>query len=182
RLLNQLCANLNEYALATNEVRLRVVTEPGAIGSNAINERVITLPVPMRNPKTLLRLLVFEIEREPPQAPIISVTIDATPVKPRASQTGLFIPLAPEPESLEITLARWVKLVGPDNVGSPEILDTHRPDAFRMKRFTLNSRGRRGRNPKAGINRQSAIRNSQPVMGFRIFRPPWNADVQTVRG
>src|SRR2546423_2024484 len=184
RLLNQLCANLNEYALATNEVRLRLVLEPGAIatGSNAISERIITLPVPMRNPKTLLRLLLFEIECEPPPAPIVSVTIDATPVKPRASQTGLFIPLAPEPERLEITLARLVKLVGPDNVGSPEILDTHRPDAFRMKRFTLNHRGHRGRNPKAEINRQSAIGNRQCVMGFRIFRPPWNADVQTVRG
>ena len=192
RLLNQLCANLNEYALATNEIRLRLVTEPRAVASGSENnsknqhedfhERVITLPVPKRNPKTLLRLLVFEIEREPPPAPIVSVTIDATPVKPRASQTGLFIPLAPEPERLEITLARLVKLVGPDNVGSPEILDTHRPDAFRMKRFTLNHRGHRGRNPKAGINRQSAIGKRQCVMGFRIFRPPWNADVQTVQG
>src|SRR5438045_6875332 len=113
----------------------------------------------MRNPKTLLRLLMFEIEREPPQAPIVSVTIDATPVQPRASQTGLFIPLAPEPERLAISLARLVKLVGPDNVGSPEILDTHRPDAFRMKRFSLNHRRHRGRNPKAGVNRQSAIGN-----------------------
>src|SRR5213082_118300 len=184
RLLNQLCANLNEYALATNEVRLRLGSEPGAVatGSNAISERIITLPVPLRNPKTLLRLLVFEIEREPPQAPIVRVAIDATPVKPRASQAGLFIPLAPEPERLEITLARLVKLVGLYNVGSPEILDTHRPDAFRMKRFTLNHRGHRGRNPKAEINRQSAIGSRQCVMGFRIFRPPWNADVQTVRG
>ena len=181
RLLNQLCANLNEYALATNEVRLRVVTEPGAIGSNAINERVITLPVPMRNPKTLLRLLVFEIEREPPQAPIISVTIDATPVKPRASQTGLFIPLAPEPERLEITLARLVKLVGPGNVGSPEMLDTHRPDSFRMERFRLEVRSQKSE-VRRKANRQSAIGNRQCVMGFRIFRPPWNADVQTVRG
>ncbi len=192
RLLNQLCANLNEYALATNEVRLRLDTEPRAVASgfdkdlenhrNDFHERAIALPVPMRNPKTLLRLLVFEIEREPPPAPIVSVTIDATPVKPRAAQTGLFIPLAPEPERLEITLARLVKLVGPGNVGSPEMLDTHRPDAFRMKRFTLNHRGHRGRNPKAGINQQSAIGNRQCVMGFRIFRPPWNADVQTVRG
>ncbi|HXI26320.1 MAG TPA: hypothetical protein VNG71_20875 [Pyrinomonadaceae bacterium] len=194
RLLNQLCANLNEYALATNEVRLSLGLEPvrtplacnqqhaGGVRTKCAHELGINLPVPMRHPKTLLRLLVFEIEREPPQAPIVSVTIDAVPVKPRAAQTGLFIPLAPEPERLEITLARLVKLVGSDNVGSPEILDTHRPDAFRMKRFTLNHRGHGGRNPKAGINRQSAIGNRQCVMGFRIFRPPWNADVQTVRG
>ena len=74
---------------------------------------------------------------QPPSAPIIKVSISAQPVKPRASQTGLFIPLAPEPEKLEITLARLAKLVGGENVGSPESLDTHRPDSFRMKRFRL---------------------------------------------
>src|SRR2546423_9276638 len=67
RLLNQLCANLHEYALATNELRLRLVTErcleyrlqsgisaanekgPTKVGAlNACNlpqERTITLPV-----------------------------------------------------------------------------------------------------------------------------------------
>ena len=196
RLLNQLCANLNEYALATNEVRLRLVSEPRRVGiasgSNTnstntgdnANERTLTLPVPMRNPKTLLRLLLFDIEAHPPSAPIRSITISAEPIKPRESQTGLFIPLAPEPERLEITLARLAKLVGADNVGSPEILDTHRPDTFRMRRFALNfnHRGHRGRNPKAGINTQSTIDNRQCVMGFRIFRPPWIAEVQTIHG
>jgi protein ImuB len=227
RLLNQLCANLNEYALATNELRLRLVSERGQWSVASSQEsgdrraegrgqllgsslrlpispspclpsdhrslaadhylRTLTLPVPLRNPKTLLRLLLFEIEREPPQSPISAVVIRAEPVKPRAAQTGLFIPLAPEPEKLEITLARLAKLVGAENVGAPEILDTHRPDAFRMKRFTLklNHRGHRGRKSKAGIktfNRQSAIGNRQCVMGFRVFRPPWIAEIQTLRG
>ena len=138
RLLNQLCANLIEHALATNELKLRLLTEPEALvssntdtdspsESDHLHERTITLPVPMQNPKTLLRLLLFDIEAQPPRAPIISVAISAEPVKPRASQTGLFIPLAPEPEKLEITLARLAKLVGRENVGSPELLDTHRP-------------------------------------------------------
>jgi protein ImuB len=177
RLLNQLCANLNEYALATNELKLDLKLQ-----NNTEHNRTITLPVPMQNPKTFLRLLLFDIEREPPQAPIIALAITAEPIEPRASQTGLFIPLAPEPERLEITLARLAKLVGAENVGSPEILDTHRPDAFRMKRFTLNlnHRGHRGRKSKAGSsygysNQKSQISNRQCVMGFRIFRPPWRA-------
>jgi len=182
RLLNQLCANLCEYALATNELKLDLKLQ-----NKTEHNRAITLPVPMRNPKTLLRLLLFEIEREPPQAPIVAIAITAEPVKPRASQNGLFIPLAPEPERLEITLARLRKLVGVENVGSPEVLDTHRPDAFLMKRFIPNSnhRGRRGKNSKTEVsgaitNGKSKIR--QCVMGFRIFRPPWQADVQTRRG
>ena len=185
RLLNQLCANLHEYALATNELRLRLVSEPGAIATGSCDdldvtpqqERTISLPVPMRDSKTLLRLLLFDIEARPPSAPIIAVAINAEPVKPRASQTGLFIPLAPEPETLEITLARLAKLVGAENVGSPELLDTHRPDAFRMKRFSLLTTRK-----KPQSNQQSAICNRQSVMGFRVFRPPWQANVETMRG
>src|SRR5690349_9403242 len=48
RLLNQLCANLHEYALATNELKLTL-----KLHDKSEDERVITLPVPMRNPKTL---------------------------------------------------------------------------------------------------------------------------------
>ena len=232
RLLNQLCANLNEYALATNELRWRLVTEQKkdaetrghgdaeksqwSVGDRKVRDqrseirgqsrvssprlpispspdhssnRTIALPVPMRNPKTLLRLLLFEIEREPPPAPIVAVTIRAEPVKPRAAQTGLFIPLAPEPEKFEITLARLAKLVGAQNVGSPEILDTHRPDAFRMKRFRLGQRSevRRKGNPQStngepGSSAGVLASNPQSVMGFRVFRPAWRAEVRTQRG
>ena len=192
RLLNQLCANLIEHALATNELKLRLVIDPRLVGTtNGVNpcfdsqtevrdqlhERTITLPVPMQNPKTLLRLLLFDIEAQPPSAPIVAVTISAEPVKPRASQTGLFIPLAPEPEKLEITLARLAKLVGHDNVGSPELLNTHRPDAFRMKRFRVVSAKR-----KKASNPGSENGNRQCVMGFRVFRPPWRAEVETIHG
>ena len=184
RLLNQLCANLHEYALATNELKIELKLQDATR-----HQRTITLPVPMRNPKTLLRLLLFDIEARPPHAPVFIVTITAEPVKPRGVQSGLFMPLAPEPERLEITLARLAKLVGADNVGSPEVLDTHRPDSFRMKRFKLdlNYRGHRGRktqvnrqNPRA--NPQSEIRNSKSVMGFRMFRPAWRAEVRTKNG
>jgi protein ImuB len=172
RLLNQLCANLHAHALATNELRLCLQLE-----DKNKHERAITLPVPMRNPKTLLRLLLFELESQPPQAAIVSVTIAAEPVPPRMAQTGLFIPLAPEPEKLELTLARLAKLVGADKVGSPESLDTHRPDTFRMKRFSVSTGQNRSRR-----NRQLAIDNRQCVMGFRVFRPPRRAEVQTRNG
>jgi protein ImuB len=172
RLLNQLCANLHSHALATNELRLKLKLE-----DKTEHERTITLPVPMHNPKTLLRLLLFEIEAQPPMAAVISVSIIAEPVKPRVAQAGLFIPLAPEPEKLELTLARLAKLVGADKVGSPEILDTHRPDAFRLKRFNLSPAKNKSRR-----NRQSAIVNRQCFMGFRVFRPPWRAEVQTMQG
>jgi len=175
RLLNQLCANLNSHGLATNELRLYLKLE-----DKTEYGHTITLPVPMRNPKTFLRLLLMEVESNPPPAAIISIKIKAEPVKPRESQAGLFIPLAPEPEKLELTLARLAKLVGPDNLGSVEVLDTHRPDAFRLNRFRLNPRTGKnaGKKPQKGPKAAPA----PPVMGFRVFRPPWRAEVKTTDG
>ncbi len=192
RLLNQLCANLHAHALATNELRLCLVTEPVAVATRScsaleeqidtengsdqmIHNRTITLPLPMRNPKTFLRLCLLDLESHPPQAPVTAVSIAAEPTKPRVLQDGLFIPQAPEPEKLELTLARLAKLVGEQNVGSPELLDTHRPDAFRMKRFDLSSTHK-----KRTSNPQSVIRNSQFIIGFRRFRPPLRAQVVTM--
>jgi len=172
RLLNQLCANLNSHGLATNELRLYLKLE-----DKTEYGHTITLPVPMRNPKTFLRLLLMEVESKPPPAAIISIKIKAEPVKPRESQTGLFIPLAPEPEKLELTLARLAKLVGPDNLGSVEVLDTHRPDAFRLNRFRLNPRT--GKNAGKKSQKGPKVTPAPPVMGFRVFRPPWRAEVKT---
>jgi protein ImuB len=124
---------------------------------------------------------LLDTEMHPPQAAVVAVSITCQPVKPRVLQNGLFIPLAPEPEKLELTLARLAKLVGKENIGSPEIIDTHRPDSFRMKRFALKSkpdfRKRRG----GSANRKSAIGNRQSL-GFRMFRPPLRAVVKAEQG
>ncbi|HLE63142.1 MAG TPA: hypothetical protein VI750_08390 [Pyrinomonadaceae bacterium] len=174
RLLNQICANLHAYALATNELNLHLKLE-----NKTTHERKLNLPHPMRDPRVFLRLLLLDAEMHPPQAAVLGITINCEPVKPRVLQSGLFIPLAPEPEKLELTLARLVKLVGANNVGSLELLDTHRPDTFRVKRFALKDIKKTRRVRK---NPQFAIRNSQSMLCFRVFRPPLRAMVQTIQG
>jgi protein ImuB len=179
RLLNQLCASLNAYALATNEVRVQMKLE-----DETSHERQLNLPSPMRDPKVFLKLLLLDTETHPPQAAVIGVTIACEPVKPRVFQNGLFIPLAPQPEKLELTLARLAKLVGPENTGSPELVDTHRPGVFRVKRFSLKEKvnPRRNRGHPEVSNRQLAIGNRQCLVGFRVFRPPLRALVEANRG
>ena len=140
RLLNQLCASLFAYALATNELRVRLKLEDGAI-----HERTLSLPTPLRDHKTFLKLLLLDTEAHPPQKGVIAVAIACEPVKPQVLQSGLFIPQAPEPAKLELTLARLAKLVGRNNVGRPEVIDTHRPDSFEMKRFVIASEKKRRR-------------------------------------
>jgi hypothetical protein len=140
-LFESLCIELKNQALAASEIGLRMRLE-----DRSVYERVIRLPFPMRSSKVFVRLLGLEIESHPPESAIVAVAVTAEPVEPRSLQSGLFQPLAPEPEKLELTLIRLMKLVGPENVGSPEILDTHRPDAFRVRRFSL----KRLRKQKAG--------------------------------
>jgi protein ImuB len=122
----------------------------------------------------------------PPPAAVVGVSISCEPVKPRVLQTGLFIPLAPEPEKLELMLARVAKLVGAENIGSPELLDTHRPDAFTVKRFELKeSKRRRGRSKQQTADSKqpsASSRNPKFTLGFRVFRPPLRALVQAEGG
>jgi len=172
RLLHQLCAALNAYALATNELRVTMQLE-----DQTTHERKLSLPHPMRDHKVFLKLLLLDAEMHPPQAAVTSVSITCEPVKPRVLQSGLFVPLAPAPDKLELTLARLAKLVGAENIGSPALLDTHRPDAFSMKRFTLQTDSDRRRRRK----KQPAIRARQ-CLGFRRFRPPLRAIVEAHQG
>jgi protein ImuB len=176
RLLNQVCGSLNAYALATNELLVRMLLE-----NQATHERSLTLPYPMRDHKVFLKLLLLDTEMHPPQSAVKTISITCEPVKPRVLQNGLFIPLAPAPDKLELTLARLAKLVGEKNIGSPVLLDTHRPDAFSMKRFVLNTKESRKRRKS---NLQSTICNlqSRQCLGFRMFRPPLRAVVDVDNG
>jgi protein ImuB len=101
--------------------------------------RTIRLPGPMLDSKTFLKLLQLDLKAHPPGAPISKIRLTAEPARPRPSQNGFFLPSSPEPEKLELTLARIVSIVGEDKVGSLQILDTHRREGFRMQRFTENA-------------------------------------------
>jgi protein ImuB len=164
RLLGDVCRRLEERALAAIAWRVRLHLE-----NAADHERTIRLPVPMRSPRVFLKLIELDLEKHSPAAPVVKVTIAAEPAKPRTAQNGLFIPLAPEPEKLELTLARIAAVVGEENVGSPELVDTHRPGAFRMRGIGIHACM-----PSAEKHRHECLFH----LAFRAFRPPLAAKVQ----
>jgi protein ImuB len=129
-----------------------------------IYEKTLTLPLPMRDSKMLLKLLRLQLQSDPPDAPIQKVMLAAEPANPRATQGGLFLPSYPDPEKLELTVARLATLVGDANIGSPEIVDTHRPGAFRIRRFIPPGDASEKAIPSRPPQRR-------PAIGFRTFRP-----------
>ena len=141
RLLEQLCARLAFRALATQELRLTLELEnfssrnQQSTISNQQFLRTLRLPQPMLDAKVFLKLLQLDLNAYPPGAPILKIHLTAEPARPRSAQGGLFLPPSPEPEKLELTLARIASMVGENNVGAVELLDTHRPEGFRMRRF-----------------------------------------------
>jgi len=185
RLLDQLCARLEARALAACAIRthfdlensfekdFQVLSEnfPPKLAPKTY-EKVLSLPVPTRNSKMLLKLLRLQLQADPPHAAILKIILSAEPARPRAAQGGLFLPGSPDPEKLELTLGRLANLVGNSNVGSPELIDTHRPGDFRMGRFAPE-------NGESNIPQKAATASSEtPLTAFRIFRPEIQAKVE----
>jgi protein ImuB len=185
RLLDQLCARLEARALAVHAVHVRFELEPSFEDALQLRKddtrkktaakfyaKTLALPVPMRDSKLLLKLLRLQLQADPPPAPIQKIMLAADSSAPRVVQGGLFVPYAPDPEKLELTIARLAKLVGDANVGSPELLDTHRPENYRISRFLAP--GERVKSfSKTGVlpDAEQYCETREPLAGFRAFRP-----------
>ena len=183
RLLDQLCVRLEARALAVRAVRVQFELQPSFEKDfQTLQEdfrtkpvakqydKVLTLPVPMRNAKTLLKLLRLQLQGDPPAAPIQKIYMTADAAAPRVAQNGLFVPCGPDPEKLEVTIARLGKLVGEGNLGCAELLDSHRPESFRMKRFVVASEQNKRREKREPSAERRLDRKA--VTGLRMIRPP----------
>jgi protein ImuB len=206
RLLDQLCSRLQARSLAATAIHLKFILfdlfekDPEIIQKKSavtgddpkLYKKILTLPVAMRDSKMLLKLLRLQLQSDPPPGSIIKIILSADPARRRAAQTGLFVPSSPDPEKLELTVARLSKLVGEKNLGSPELVDSHRPGQFRMIRFVPPSlenqpqrKNKSAPNPSnlAAKNApDNAAENDSPPrrssLGFRVFRPTLPARIE----
>jgi protein ImuB len=199
RLLEQLCARLEARALAVQELKLRLQLEPRAADEQAatlqevaaaqnavllpdrregnLYARTLRLPVAMRDPRVLLKLLRLDLAGHRPGAPVCKLWITAEQARPRSAQRGLFLPVTPETERLEVTLARITGVVGERRAGIAKLLDTYRSDAFQMERFVLQE--------EPG-NKNRGLTLSDPpdvaLVALRVFRPSHPICVQMAEG
>jgi protein ImuB len=160
--LTRLSKRLAVRSLATQELRLKldllegIEPEPSLVldemrrrnhtsSSTKVYERKLRFPLPLCNPTLFFKLWRLRLDSDLPPAPVRRITMAAEPAKPRPTQCGLFSPLAPDPEKLELTLARIKSIVGTGNVGSPALVDSHKPDAFCVNEFSIPREGDRSR-------------------------------------
>ncbi|HET9802411.1 MAG TPA: DNA polymerase Y family protein [Candidatus Acidoferrum sp.] len=173
RLLEQLCARLRMHILAISEVRVALTLEQNSsLNKEPLQHiRTIRLPVPAKEGKFLLKLLRLDLEAHPPRLPVTGINFVVIPAKTRSRQLGLFLPLSPDLERLEVTLARIQSTVGEGRIGAPELLDTNRPNAFQQKRFAQ---------PEVFWN--GGKQDETPRAALRIYRPPLAANVEMSQG
>jgi protein ImuB len=160
RLLNHQCARLLSNAMSANEVTIHLELE-----NRTEHIRTLRLPVPMRESKSLLKLLQMDLEAHPPTAPTMALALALKPVHPRTVQTGIFLPVTPAPDKLELTLARIRGIVGQNNVGIPQLRDTHHPQPFELV-------------PGPPTPNSQSRRTSQHA--FRYFNPPLHATIDLI--
>ncbi len=225
RMLEQICARLRQRALGVQELQLNLelAATPSNDGASFMETptqtlthalpqkftrtfirtftRTLRLPTPMLDAKVFLKLLQLDLQAHPPGAPIVKIHLSAEPARPRALQSGLFQPFFPEPEKLELTLARIAGIVGEGRVGSVELLNTHREGAFSVRHFAPVEPARAKPGMKQSRNRKQALsmlendgacqvgenlvenakedtqEKMSTVIALRMFRPPLAAVV-----
>jgi len=161
RMLEQIFRRAAARSLAIAQVETRLVLD-GPIRRDVRREhrRVVRPALPEWSYSTLLKLIQLDLELHPPEAAVIALHLVAQPARSQSVQQGLFTPQTPEAGRLEILLARLRKLVGEERVGAAELLDNHRPDAFRMAAFV----------PGTGTASRAVVGPCPSAL--RILRPP----------
>jgi protein ImuB len=187
RMLEHLCARLQGRALAAQELHLELTLENGRSETHtALTQfkRILRLPVPLLDAKTFLKLLQLDLKSNPPGAPVAKVRLRIEPAKPRPGQNGLFMPVSPQPEKLELTLARISGVVGEGRMGSPVLLDTHRREGFEVRRFVPSQSTERNSGHLAAGRGRSAPHNhnGEIITALRILRPPIAVRVSHSKG
>ncbi len=162
RLLDRLVLELTAAQFVAAELQLALQLE-----DETRHARGFRLPEPTADAEILFRALHTHLESLRTAAAISAVHLAAIPARPLVRQQGLFETGLRDPHGFAETLARLVAVVGSDQVGTPQLEDTHRPDAVRLA-------------PPAGVIPPAAppARHAPAGLPLRRFRPPLPARLE----
>jgi protein ImuB len=165
-LVERLMGRLRAGYLAVEEVMLELGQEYAApLG------RRFRLPEPATREDVVLRTLGIWLESLKSERRVTGVYMQMLPGRMQARQGDLFEAGMVDARRLAETLANLTAVAGADRVGSPGVLPTHRPDAFRMEPFD-----------PSGSRIENAVTGALLMPTPRRFRPPLPVAVTLNRG
>jgi protein ImuB len=154
--------------------------------------RRVALPAPTNEARTLLALILLNLEAAPPAAAVEAIRITVEPRTPRAAQADMFAPPCPAPERLHIMLARLAALCGPDRVGTLMPRNSHLPGAVELGPFAprpaLTPAPALAQNGTAALADRDAVKSPATAgatvaqLAVRAVRPPHQVEVLCARG
>jgi protein ImuB len=155
RFLQQFSVRLGALHLVANELQLQIT-----FSDKSSYRHQFKIPEPTNNVEVLFRMLHTHLENFTSGSPILAVALKAEATKPSFEQFNLFETALRDPARLTETLARLAGLLGAERVGTPVLEETHRPDAFRMERFSWQ------------LQETTAEKSRLPASALRRFRSP----------
>jgi protein ImuB len=166
RFLDRLTLELRASQHVAAEIELQLKFE-----DDTTYQRSFRLPEPTTDAEILFRTLHTHLESLTTAAAISALSLRLTPTRPLVRQQGLFETGLRDPHGFAETLARISALIGDDRVGTPQLENTHRPDAVKLIA------------PPAVVPppRETPL---HPPLGapLRRFRPPLPARVELTAG
>jgi protein ImuB len=124
--IRQIFARLNNVGLSTQKAEITLFSR------RAEKRYEIKTVFPTRNEKLWLKQIILGLEKDLPEDDISRVALVFEPSKPRSIQSDLFSGFQAEPANLGLVASKIQKLVGDENLGIPQILDTWRPKPFSL--------------------------------------------------
>ncbi len=169
-MLERLCERLKLRGLVAGDMMLSF----GLSDYRKFSRRV-AIGAPSNDARAMLAMVTLSLESLAPQSAVETIRIDVEPRTPRAAQTDMFLPPAPAPDRLELTIARLAALCGPENVGTLRPEDSHRVEAVRLEKFDPPP-------PRPlELSGDGDTKNIAQLM-IRAVRPPLEVEVLLSRG
>ncbi|MGB0371047.1 MAG: DNA polymerase Y family protein [Opitutales bacterium] len=128
RFITDLCNQLKCAHLLAQAIEIQLKLEDADPWQKAIQ-----LPEPICWQDTLFSVIEKSLENVQIPGAITGLSLKIEPIEPTAQQRQIFETSIKNPWRLADTIDRLAAIVGEENVGTPSFLNTHRPDAIRLK-------------------------------------------------
>ncbi len=169
-MLERLCERLQLRGLVAGDMLLSF-----GLSDHRKFSRRVAIGAPSNDARAMLAMITLSLESLAPESAVDTIRIDVEPRKPRAAQTDMFLPPAPAPDRLELTIARLAALCGPENVGTLRPEDSYRVEAVRLEQFEPPP-------PRPLELNGNAEAKNIAQLAIRAIRPPLEVEVLLSRG